>query len=158
MPSSLVVTHERLGTWARQLRPRLASAGSIGWVESRSTADLERAVGGVIAPVVVIDLADRPGAMLEDLDMAVRSAPAGLFLVLDPNDHHGVAGLARELGATLVISGWTPPPNVAELLARWLTLARSRSERDGWSIPVEREPEPWERLDFFNPAAIIQDV
>jgi len=151
MPSSLVVTHERLGTWARQLRPRLASAGPQRWTETRSGADLARVVEGTVAPLVVIDLADRPRAMLEDLDDAVQAAPEGLFLVLDPKHHPGVAGLARELGATLVFSGWTAPPQVAELLMRWLPLARIRSERDGWAAPVDPEPEFWERPDLFGP-------
>jgi len=150
MSSTLVVTHERLGNWARQLRRRLATAGPVRWAETRSGSDLARAVRGVAVPVVLIDLADRPRAMLEDLDMAVQSTPSGLFLVLDPEGHPGVSGLARELGATLVLSGRTPPPVVADLLARWLPLARGRDELEGWSTPVDREPEHWERLDLFN--------
>jgi hypothetical protein len=137
MPPSTVVTHERRGTWARHLRPRLAGAGPIQWVESRSGDDLERAARGSSAPVVVVDVADRPRAMLEDLDRAVRAAPAGLFLVLDPRGHPGVTPLAFELGATLVLAGVAPPPRVAELLLRWLPLARRRGEAEGWAPPID---------------------
>jgi hypothetical protein len=154
MSSSLLVTHERLGNWASQLRRRLATAGPIRWSETRSGADLARAIRGVAVPIVLIDLADRPRAMLDDLDEAVQLAPSGLFLVLDPKNHRGVSGLARELGATFVLSGQTQPPVVAELLARWLPLARRRAELEGWSVPVEREPEPWERLDLFATSRI----
>ncbi len=156
MGSPLVVTHERQGTWARHLRPRLAAAGPgpgpIRWAETRSAADLARAVRGVPVPLVVIDVADRPRAMLEDLDLAAQAAPAGLFLVLDPRAHPGVEPLARELGATLVLSGVVPPPRVAEVLLRWLPLARLRAEADGWAVPADPEPEPWERRDLFGPA------
>jgi hypothetical protein len=134
MPPATVVTHERRGTWARHLRPRLAGAGPVRWVESRSGDDLERAVRGAACPVVVLDVADRPRAMLEDLDRAARAAPAGLFLVLDPRRHPGVAALAFELGATLALAGTIPPPRVAGLLLRWLPIARRRGETDGWAV------------------------
>lgn len=146
MASTTVVTHERRGTWARHLRPRLAAQGAgpgpVRWVESRSGDDLERAVRGASAPLVVIDMADRPRAMLEDLDRAAQAAPAGLFLVLDPREHPGVPALAFELGATLVIAGVIPPPRVAELLLRWLPLGRRRAEADGWALPDGPDPGP----------------
>jgi hypothetical protein len=44
-----------------------------------------------------------------------------------------VTSLARELGATHVLSGFVPPPEVAILLIRWITLARRYLESDGWS-------------------------
>ncbi len=137
MPSVTVVTHERRGTWARHIRTRLASAGAVRWVESRSGDDLERAARQSAAPVVLLDVADRPRASLEDLDRAARAAPAGLFLVLDPADHPGVSALAFELGATLVLAGVVPPPRVASLLLRWLPLARRRAEHDGWARPAD---------------------
>jgi hypothetical protein len=156
MPSSLVVTHERLGTWSRHLRPRLAAppagVGMIRWVESRSGSDLELAVATSATPIVVIDLADRPRAMLEDLDQASQVAPGGFFLVLDPASHPGVPELAQELGATLVLTGFVPPPRVADLLIRWLPLARRRAEADGWIPTAEAEPEIWERDDLLGPA------
>ena len=145
MRSLQVVIHERLGTWAGQLRPRLASSGlgTIRWVETRSTTDLDRAVRASVAPVVVIDLADRAGSMLEDLDVAVQAAPLGLFLVLDPKNRI-VGSQVRELGATDVLSGFVPPPKVARIVASWLPTARRRIERDGWAPPEQPEPELWE--------------
>ena len=137
MPSVTVVTHERRGTWARHIRTRLAGAGAIRWVESRSGNDLERAIRGATSPVVLLDVADRPRPVLEDLDRAAQASPAGLFLVLDPADHPGLSALAFELGATLVMAGVVPPPRVAALLLRWLPLARRRAERDGWARPAD---------------------
>jgi hypothetical protein len=61
--------------------------------------------------------------------------------VLDPESHHGAAGLARELGATHVVSGFVPPPEVAALLARWIALAQRHIERDGWSRTSFSESE-----------------
>jgi CheY-like chemotaxis protein len=139
--SLAVVLHERLGTWARQLRPRLL-AWPIRWVETRSTADLEAALAGMACPVVLIDLARRPRAALEDLDRAAQAAPNALILVLDPQAYEGVATLARELGATHVLSGPVTPPSVAQLIARWLPLAQRQAEGDGWSYALEPEPEP----------------
>jgi hypothetical protein len=72
--------------------------------------------------------------------------------VLDSKGHPDVAGLARELGATLVLSGYVPPPRVADLLARWVPIARRRAEVDGWAVPHEPEPEPWESRDLLDPA------
>src|SRR5262249_19532503 len=68
--SLTVVIHERLGFWARHLRPRLV-AWPIRWHETRSTADLEAALAGLTCPVVLIDLG-RPRAALEDLDRAAQ--------------------------------------------------------------------------------------
>jgi hypothetical protein len=144
-----MVTHERLGTWARQLRGRFAAwPVPIRWVESRSTADLEAALAGLACPIVVIDVGRRVRAGLEDLDRAVQVAPNALCLVLDPEAHPGVAPLARELGAAHVLSGAVTPPEVARLLARWLPLALRQGEADGWSAPraPEPEPEPWNWL------------
>jgi len=141
VPSLAVLIHERLGNWARQLRPRLL-AWPIRWIETRSTTDLEAALAGMACPIVLIDLARRPRAGLEDLDRAAQAAPNALILVLDPQAHEGVATLARELGATHVLAGPVTPPSVAELIARWLPLARRRAERDGWSNAPEPEPEP----------------
>jgi CheY-like chemotaxis protein len=145
--SLVVVIHERLGTWARHLRPRFL-AWPIRWVETRSTADLEAALTGLACPVVVIDLGRRVRAGLEDLDRAAQAAPNALFLVFDSEAHEGVAVLARELGATHVFSGPVTPPEVARLLARWLPLAQRLAESDGWSSTREPRPaaEPWNWL------------
>ena len=99
-------------------------------------------------PVVLIDLAHRPRAGLEDLDRAAQAAPNALILILDPQAHEGVATLARELGATHVLSGPATPPAVTQLIARWLPLAQRQTEGDGWSnaLEPEPEPEPWNWL------------
>jgi hypothetical protein len=140
-----LVIHERLGYWARHLKPRLVGS-PIAWVESRSTADLEAALRATACPIVVIDVGDRPRAAMEDLDRAMGTAPNALALVLDPRAHHGVASLALELGASHVMTGGVVPPAVSELLARWVRLAQTRNEADGWSLPLESEPEPWSGL------------
>jgi hypothetical protein len=142
-----LIIHERSGSWARQLRPRLSS-WPVRLVESRSSADLEGALAGTACPIVVIDLDGRPRAGLDDLARATRTAPSALVLVLDPGSLEGVALLARELGATHVASGVATPPAVAGLLARWIPLAVRRNEADGWSSACkpEPEPEPWNWL------------
>ncbi|HEX8200145.1 MAG TPA: hypothetical protein VF590_06630 [Isosphaeraceae bacterium] len=147
MPRQALVIHERLGVWARQLRPRLAS-WPIRWTETRSAADLEAALARLCCPIVVLDLADRPRSRLEDLDRVARAAPDALVLVLDPAEHAGVTTLARALGATLVLSGVVAPPVVATRLDRWLRLARRRSEADGWSADPTPERPPF---DLFRP-------
>ena len=142
-----LVIHERLGYWARHLRPRLLGWPA-RWVQSRSADDLESALAGAACPIVVLDLTRRVRAGLEDLDRAVQRAPNAMVLVLDPEAHEGVALLARELGATHVISGVATPPDVADLLARWLPLAQRQAESEGWSNapPPVPEPEPWNWL------------
>jgi hypothetical protein len=148
IPTQLLVIHERLGQWARQLRPRLADR-PVRVVETRSAADLEAALSGagVACPVVLIDLARRVRGGLEDLDRASRAAPDALTLVLDPGAHDGVALLALEIGATHVLAGPTTPPAVANLLARWFSLAQRRCDLYGWtgraSEPTEAEPWDW---------------
>ena len=41
------------------------------------------------------------------------------------------------------MTGGVVPPAVSEFLTRWVRLARSRNEADGWSLPEDSEPEPW---------------
>jgi len=137
-----LVIHERIGTWARQLRPRVVS-WPVRLVETRSRADLEGALDRAACPLVLIDLSGRACDILEDLDAAARAAPDALILALDPSPTPGVAALARELGATHVLNGPVVPPRVVALLARWLPLARRRAEADGWA--AEPEPELWDR-------------
>jgi len=140
-----VVIHERLGAWSRQLRPRLA-AWPIRWSETRSAADLEAALGRSACPILVLDLADRPRAGLEDLGRATLAAPGVLALVLDPGARPGVALVAREFGATHVVSGVVPPPAVAALLERWLPLARRRADAAGWAASAAPDPDAWRLL------------
>lgn len=147
MATLTLIVHERLGNWARQLRPRLAS-WPIRWTETRSSDDLRAAVVGLACPIIVIDLASRLRVGLEDLDLVIQESPNAMVLVLDPGAHEGVPRLARELGAAHVIQGLATPPDVARLLARWLPLAEHRTEDDGWSRAARRpsEPEPWNWL------------
>jgi hypothetical protein len=68
-------------------------------------------------------------------------------LVLDPETDDGVADMARELGATHVISGFAPPPEVACLMDRWINMANRLADRVGWSrhitTDVPRDLEEW---------------
>jgi hypothetical protein len=145
-----VIVHERLGNWARQLRPRLYRH-AIRWCETRSAADLDAVLTGLISPVVLFDLAQQVAPGLRDLNLLLRRAPDARALVLDPEAHDGVSVVARELGATYVLAGFAPPPLVADLLARWIVLARSRIEREGWSRVLTADPgtEPWSWLSEY---------
>jgi DNA-binding NarL/FixJ family response regulator len=142
-----VILHERLGTWARQLRPRLYDL-PIRWFETRSIADLDQVLAGMASPVVLIDLGSRPAAGLLGLRAILQRASDARVLVLDPEVHPEAAGLARELGATHVITGFVPPPVVASLLRRWVKLAQRGIERGGWSRAQTPDPEtePWSWL------------
>ncbi|HKI17586.1 MAG TPA: hypothetical protein VKA15_06885 [Isosphaeraceae bacterium] len=142
-----MILHERLGNWARQLRPRLHDL-PIRWFETRSTADLDLLLIGMASPVVLIDLGSRPTAGLRGLQAILHRASEARVLVLDPEVHQEAAGLARELGATHVIPGFAPPPVVASLLRRWVKLAQRRIERRGWSRALTPDPEsePWSWL------------
>lgn len=147
LSSQALVIHERNGNWARQVRPRLGETPA-RVLETRSAVDLEAALSGAACPVVLIDLGRRPRAALDELDLVLRVAPDAMVLVLDPESHDGAALLARELGATHVVSGPATPPAVAALLARWLPLSKRRAESAGWSrsAPEPPEPEPWNWL------------
>ncbi len=133
------ILHERRGNWARRLRPRMGSL-PIRWFESRSTADLLGAARGLTAPVVLIDLGDEPFGPLEDLTRLIDLAPSARALVLDPEERPEVVESARALGATHLISGFVPPPEVADLLARWIRLAAEETDRHGWSRPLPADP------------------
>ena len=133
-----VITHERWGSWARQLRPRLARLPVLVQ-ESRSAADLKAALRAHPAALVVIDLGTGPVERLGELLQCreVVADTGALVLVLDPDTVPGAAGLARELGATLVRSGFVSPPQVVRLLERWTALAARRAQAGGWTT---REP------------------
>jgi hypothetical protein len=130
-----VVLHERLGTWSGQLRTRLQDRPT-RWFETRSAADLAVALEGLAAPIVLIDLGRHVVEGLSDLAEAARTCPGAYLLVLDPGANAGVAELARELGATHVLSGFAPPPEVAGLLDRWINLAARATARGEWSRPL----------------------
>ena len=146
MTRTAVILHERLGTWSAQLRPRVQGR-PVHWIETRSATDLDKALLGLACPVVLIDLKRNVVEGLSDLDRLMRLFPGARVLVLDPEAHDGVAELARELGATHVISGFVPPPEVACLIDRWITLADLQTDRAGWSRPMTTDtpldPEEW---------------
>ena len=74
---------------------------------------------------------------------ACRLAEHGArVLVLDPEGHPGAGPLARELGATHVVSGFVPPPEVARLIDRWITLASSPAASEGWSRRLATDSPP----------------
>lgn len=147
-PPVAVVLHERLGTWARQLRPRL-HASPIRWFETRSAADLAEALDGPASPVVLIDLGDDPAGPLADLVRVAARGSTTRILVLDPEGREGIKDLARELGAAHVVSGFAAPPEVADLIARWVVLAAAETDRGGWSrpLPVDPAKRPMEWID-----------
>ncbi len=146
MTRTAVILHERLGTWSAQLRPRMQGR-PVHWIETRSATDLDKALLGLACPLVLIDLKRNVVEGLSDLDRSMRLFPGARVLVLDPEAHDGVAELARALGATHVISGFAPPPEVASLIDRWITLADRQIERAGWSRPIMTDtplnPEEW---------------
>lgn len=145
-----VILHERLGNWNRQLRPRL-SRQPVRWFESRSAGDLAGILAGLAAPVVLIDLARQPLDGLKALEVVGSRAPDARSLVLDPESRPEIAGPARDLGATHVVSGFMPPPEVAGLLDRWIALAWSDLERAGWSraAPLDATTDPWGWLSDY---------
>jgi hypothetical protein len=154
-----VILHERLGTWAAQLRPRICDP-RVRWIETRSAADLAAALEGLSHPVLLIDVGKKPLAALDDLARASEQSPGARILALDPEKHDGVAELARELGATCVRSGFVPPPEVASLLERWIALGLVQTDREGWSRPFpSRTPEDvddWLELATDTRAAAIE--
>ena len=127
-----MILHGCLGKWARQLRPRLHDL-PIRLIETRSRADLEAILTGLACPVVLIDPGKHVANGLIDIELVLTKAPDALVLVNNPESNPEVGSLARELGATHVLSGFVPPPHVACLLLRWILLARRQIEHDGWS-------------------------
>jgi len=145
-----VILHERLGHWVRQLRPRLYDQ-PVRWFETRSSSDLEGILTGLAYPVVLVDLGRHAATGLKDLGLISLRAPDARILVLDPETHPQVPELARELGATHVVSGFAPPPVIAELIARWIALARRGIEYAGWSRTTfpETQTDPWSWLSDY---------
>jgi hypothetical protein len=139
LASIAVVLHERLGTWAGQLRARLQDL-PVRWYETRSAADVEEAIRGMACPVVLIDLSRNVVEGLRQLDQITARSPGARVLVLDPDSIKDVPMLARELGATHVISGFVPPPRVAALIARWVDLAAREMTRGEWSRQPVADP------------------
>ena len=125
MPTSIIV-HERIADWVGRLRPRFAADPTVRWVESRSTGDLvaAAAAAGPGRAIVVVNLAGgRTLWGLNGLEALDATALDPLVLVLDPDRVPEVPTLARELGATLVLSGVAVPPRVELILRRFLRAA-----------------------------------
>ena len=145
-----VILHERVGNWSRQLRPRLHDR-PVRWFETRSRQDLDTLLGGLACPVILIDVGFYPAARLRDLEHVLDITPDARVLVLDSEARDIVVSLARELGATHAVSGFAPPPFVANLLGRWIDLAHRSLESRGWSrtMPPETRNDPWAWLAEF---------
>lgn len=131
-----VVIHERVANWSRQLRPRF-QGWPVRWSETRSAAELALAAGRSSCSILVVALDQDPARGLRDFDQAFQVAPLALSILIDPSDRLEVAEAARELGATVVLSGVVNPPEVEFLLRQWVPLARSRSEAQGWAVDLE---------------------
>jgi hypothetical protein len=127
-----VVVHERLGRWYRQLRPRLSDRPA-RWFETRSPGDLDEVLEGLAFPVVLIDLGRQPLDGLAALSLVHSRSPAARTLVLNPEAYLDASSIARELGATHVWTGFTPPPLVADLIDRWMALAGRSVDSAGWA-------------------------
>jgi hypothetical protein len=136
-----LVVHERIGFWARQIRPRVVDR-PVRLIESRSAPDLLAAVACSSCPILLIDLADRPAAHLDHLDRALQAAPDCLSLVLERTTDPEIHDLAIEMGATAVLPPGTTPPVVVNLLLRWIPLAQRRAERNGWTRDLAPPADP----------------
>jgi hypothetical protein len=145
-----VILHERLGSWNRQLRPRL-SKELVRWFESRSAEDLEGFLSGLAFPVVLIDLGRQSADGLAALSLVPSRAPDARTLVLDPEAQLDSPALANELGATCVFTGFAPPPAVTRLLSRWIAMAQRGIESAGWSRATfpDTATEPWSWLSDY---------
>jgi len=148
-----LVVHERLGRWARQLRSRL-SGPAVRLKETRSWTDLEEAITGLIAPVVLIDLKDLGDEGLVHLARLSEQSSDARVLVLGPSGDEDRKQLARELGATHVLAGASAPEETAQLLGAWVKLAAWEAEHGGWQRRLEPDPrlEPWAWLAEYGVA------
>ena len=91
---------------------------------------------------------DRPGPLDASCSRNAR------VLVLDPERQEGVAALARELGATHVISGFVTPPEVAVLIDRWITLAEGKTALPAGRVRCWPPRPPTPRNGFRSPTAM----
>lgn len=140
-----LIVHERRDHWGRHIRPR-AGELSARVVETRSAADLLRAVAGTASSVIVLALGSRPAEGLELLDRVMQAAPESRVVVLDTTGDPALGRLARELGALHVLPADTRPPELLELLARWTRQATARTATAGWIAPPDRPLDPVDAL------------
>lgn len=96
--------------------------------------------------MLLVDLGQRPVPMLEDLERVLERSPDALSLVIAQEGDEEALVLARELGATMAIGGRVLPPEVMQLLDRWVRLARKRLETEGWIDEMAGRAEPWDGL------------
>ncbi len=136
MDPVVVVTHERLSIWSKQLRPRLGDQG-LRWIETRSRVDLFSPLSGRACPIVLISAEHPIPDALEDLAYCRKMANDSLILILFAIRSEPLRKIAFELGATLALAGVATPPFVAGIVERWLRIARSRSTAAGWSAPMD---------------------
>ncbi|WP_165071705.1 hypothetical protein [Paludisphaera rhizosphaerae] len=146
----VVVLHERSGVWARQLRARLDGA-PVRWAETRSTAGLLEAVIGDATPVVLIEGGPDPEKALREVAQVVERGSSPLIMFIDPFDRLDVMDAARDLGVTRAVSGRVAPPEVAELIGRWIGLSAKAYASEGWSRPRPADPSR-------DPSAWIEEV
>src|SRR5262249_44373000 len=111
--------------WIRQLRARLGTEG-IRWMETRTEADLERAVTGTTRVVLLIDGSAKDCRPLDVLARIEGTSCDPCILVLLGRDQSYLSRAAYEMGASAVLESGTPPPAVAALVSRWVKLLRSR--------------------------------
>ena len=123
-----VILHERLGNWNRQLRPRLHQH-PVRWFESRSPADLEGFLEGLACPVILIDLGGSPSMASRRSASWPRGHPMRCRWSSTPEARSERRGLARELGATYIGSGYVPPA-VCRRVTRPLDHRRPVPDRD----------------------------
>lgn len=145
----LVVTHERRGHWSAQLRGRLGDR-PVRWRETRGAADLLAAVAEVPCPIVILDLAPRPLEVLDRLARVAVAAADPLVLAIDGEGRDDLRRAARECGATYVWSGFAPPPPVADLIDRWIALARRRLIEAGPAASPAPEGDPLDPLALIG--------
>ena len=126
--SRLLVVHEHSPAWSRQLKARLAGK-PIRWRETRTAVEVETALVGSAAAIVVVDLGKRPSAGLEAIAKASGSDAAPLVLALEPNDRSLVADLAEELGSDPCFSRPNHPARSRRLDRQALAAARRTSRR-----------------------------
>jgi hypothetical protein len=138
----LLVIHERIGEWGRQLRPRLAHREA-RLRETRFSGELTAALRGRATALLLLDARRHLRDGLDDLFAAREECPGLLSLVIVDRSCIELAHVVREWGATHVASAATlRPPAVSALFDRWLDIAARRRRCSGISRFGETESPP----------------
>ncbi len=121
-------------------------------LETRSQLDLDQAVRGLIAPVVLIDLEELGMRGLGELERVCACASDARVIVLIPAGDPELAAAVLELGATHVVSGTVSPRDVFALMGRWIALARQQIDQEGWHRRLEADARaaPWAWLREYG--------